>query len=195
MFQENNRMDRRNAPAHGRIGHSLHIPSAFRTTLPIYIVLPVWLVVGIAVLVLTVRTLSVWLATATPTDAFSAYETVSSMQPTTILAQFPCEDEPPPRPIYVLTGSLCHFSPETGAFWQVGIILQAEESDLLWFQTRNIRVIDLVWRWGLPDSFTSVNGKYVSIIWQGHLQAIATQKSRYSLQLPVKFIFLSDPAF
>jgi len=148
-----------------------------------FVVAPLAFALGTFVLILTVR-VGAALLPAESIDAFAPYQAVMPGQSDAMTEQYPCRRYDVPDVQLTFT---CVLLPTDGAFRQVNIFVYEGEIVGMNFRPRNMRVVELVWRWGYPDKIAKLSDKYV-IEWNHPISAIIESRPHFSLQAAVSLI-------
>lgn len=167
------------------------VPSvrSMRLRLPMWLVLPLGVTLGVAAVMLAVREGAILLAPPLFTDAFSPYQDIVPGQTVSQLSEYACEmviapyGSPPP---------VCILPLEDGAFRQITLSIQENIITGMTFSINSLRVIDLIWRWGQPDFIREQHGSTI-LWWNRHAYVFARISEGYSLQAQVRYLVTTHP--
>jgi hypothetical protein len=160
--------------------------------LSLFIELPLCLALLMMSLVLTASTIGILFLPLDRTDPLSPYETIMPGQPRKALSAYNC-----PLPYIMDSGHLemkpvCVLALDKGVIHSIVVYAHDEEITRVSFAIRNMRVVDLVWRWGQPDRISQDAERYL-LIWNHPVYAIVRIQGRYSPQARVQNISILDP--
>jgi hypothetical protein len=119
-------------------------------------------------------------------DPFEGFDEVAPGQPTAVLAWGICASK------YYFEDAMdggfhCYIRIDDGPFELVTVKANDAEISSICFSASDLRVGDLVYRWGRPDSVQRAKGRYF-LRWNRGIFAIANEDSWYTLEAPVSFV-------
>ena len=120
-------------------------------------------------------------------DPFKTFDEIAPGQPLSVLAWGVCDSK------YYLGDSYdrnftCLIDVDDGPFESVTLTASDTEISAICFYTTGLRVGDLVYRWGRPDTVQHFRYQYVSLRWKEGVYAIVNDRGWYTLQSSVKFV-------
>lgn len=155
------------------------------------ILLPTVLVLTAFVLILT---MGKFVAALIPpqADLFASYRTLFPGGAGATMAQYPCTMyAETPTVVFGVQKVMCVLSPEKGFFRQVTVFTTGGKITGINFYMRNVRLVDLIGQWGMPDQLYRVGGTY-KVVWKQHFNMTAAIDRRYSMQAPVRLIAITN---
>jgi hypothetical protein len=138
-------------------------------------------------------------ATATllpPTpDIFADYQAIMPGQPDAALAQYPCEMVDVSQ--YETTATdkvVCMLTPDEDLFHRVMIFAAEGEITGINLYVANLRMMDLIWKWGKPDRVYKQGHRY-HLQWGDTIHVIGETGRHYSPQALVRLISITSAHF
>jgi hypothetical protein len=127
-----------------------------------------------------------WLNPRELPDAFAPYDPLAPGQPTSVLNDYACNS------IYAYDywasgQSYCQITVTDALIRSVTVIYRDNVINTVWIHPREMRMADVVYRWGRPDDLFVSKLFYIAR-WESGVYATATTPGRFTLKSPVSFI-------
>jgi hypothetical protein len=144
--------------------------------------------IGVSLILLTLVALTIVNGTRPSGyyDPFKAFDEIAPGQPLSVLAWGVCDSK------YYLDDELdrnffCYVHSDNGPFESIIVTADDTEISVICFRAIGLRVGDLVYRWGRPDSVQHTQ-KHYTLHWRSGIYATTDASVWYTLESAVDFV-------
>lgn len=124
-------------------------------------------------------------------DPFAPFDRFAPGQPTAALAWGVCDTK-----YYVDDmvegGFFCNIQPKDGPFRSITVAADGDRIAVVWFSASGLRVGDLVYRWGRPNTVQYLRHQ-ATLRWTDGVYAVVRTRGWYTLQSPIDFVLVRQP--